>query len=615
MSKPFRAKSLLVFDADCNFCRLWIDRWRSAARDCIEFAALQDVADEFPDIPLEDFKKSVQLIDPQGEAVGGARAVFTMLSLIRNTRWLLWMYHRVSGFALLSECCYRFVAERRNAFYKLTRLLWGSSTRIPTYPLTQWFFLRGMGLIYLVAFLSLSTQIRGLVGSRGILPAYQFLDAVHQQLGSRAYQLIPTLAWLDSADGFLSFLCIGGVVLSVLFIIGLFQKPIAFLLWGFYFSLYAVGQDFLSFQWDILLLEAGFLTILFAPFRMPPGRSPARLPSRALLWLLKLLLFRLIFQSGVVKLTSDDPSWSSLTALTFHYETQCIPTPVAWYAHQMPQWFQQLSVAVMFAIELAIPFLIFMPRRPRMLGAWLLIAFQLLIILTGNYAFFNYLTIVLCLTLFDDASIRRVLRRGHADVTSHERLNPSMVWRYIRCSFVAVMVAFNVVHLAGLFVKPEQLPETAVALLRWSSMYNIVNSYGLFRVMTTSRSEIIVEGSSDGEHWFAYEFKYKPGDTLRAPPWVAPHQPRLDWQMWFAALGEVRQNRWFVNFMVRILQGSPEVLALLVRDPFRGLPPRYVRALVYGYRFTDGSERNATGAYWHRRYRGVYQSAISLRRE
>ncbi len=615
MSQPSRDKPLLVFDADCNFCRLWIDRWKSADLSGIEFVAFQDVAHEFPRLPLEDFKKSLQLIDPQGNVVGGAQAVFTMLSLTRGTRWLLWMYRCVPGVALLSECYYRFVAKRRNAFFRLTRLLWGSNIRIPEYHLAQWLFLRGMGLVYLVAFLSLSTQILGLVGAQGILPAHQFLDAVHQQLGSRAYRLIPTLVWLDSGDGFLSFLCIGGVVLSVLFLIGLFQKPAAFLLWAFYFSLYAVGQDFLSFQWDILLLEAGFLTVILAPFGILPGRSPPRPPSRMLLWLPRLLLFRLMFQSGVVKLTSGDPSWSNLTALTFHFETQCIPTPVAWYAHLMPLWFQQFAVAVMFAVELVIPFLIFMPRRLRMLGAWFLIAFQLLIILTGNYAFFNYLTIVLCLALFDDASIRRVIRRGQARVTSSERVNRPMVLRCIRDSFAAVMVVFNVAHLAGLFIRPGQMPDTAAALIRWSSMYNIVNSYGLFRVMTTSRPEIIVEGSNDGGHWFAYEFTYKPGDTLRAPPWVAPHQPRLDWQMWFAALGEARENRWFMNFMVRILQGSPDVVALLAQDPFHGMPPRYVRALVYDYRFTNAAERNKTGAYWYRKYRGIYLPATSLRRE
>lgn len=611
MSTPSLDKPLLVYDGDCSFCRLWVDRWKSLASDRVDFAPFQEVAAQFSEIPSEDFRKSVQLLEPGKKVVTGAEAVFTVLHLTDRSRWLLWSYRRIPGFSSVSEFSYRYVANRRDTFYKLTRLLWGKNVQRPTYYHTQWVFLRGMGLIYLVAFLSLATQIRGLVGSQGILPAQQFLSVVYQEMGPTAYRLLPTLAWLNAGDGFLSFLCVSGVILSLMLIVGFLERVAAVLLWIFYFSLYIVGQEFLSFQWDILLLETGFLTIFFSQWRVLPGRSGSP-PSTAILWLIRLLLFRLMFQSGVVKLTSGDPTWLNLTALSFHYETQCIPTPIAWYAYQLPLWFQQLSVAVMFFIEIGVPFLIFLPRRPRMLGAWLLIAFQMLIILTGNYAFFNYLTIVLCLSLFDDAAIRRVLWRRSMVEPSQGKLLSSVIRPSVRVSFFLVMVILNILSIAGLFVGQRQMPDAAASLIRWSSAYNVVNGYGLFRVMTTSHPEIIVEGSDDGTHWSAYEFKYKPGDTLRSPPWVAPHQPRLDWQMWFAALGSYRENRWFVNFMVQLLQGSPDVLALLGRNPFAGKPLRYVRALLYDYHFTNAARRQTTGAYWQRKYEEVYLPAISL---
>jgi hypothetical protein len=177
------------------------------------------------------------------------------------------------------------------------------------------------------------------------------------------------------------------------------------------------------------------------------------------------------------------------------------------------------------------------------------------------------------------------------------------------------MVGLNLVHLTGLVMERRGLDGPIATLLQWSSHYTIVNSYGLFRVMTISRPEIVVEGSNDGAKWLPYEFKYKPGDTLRAPPWVAPHQPRLDWQMWFAALGSYNSNRWFVNFMIRLLEGSPSVTGLLEHDPFPDEPPRYIRALLYEYHFTDTRQRRLGGGYWRREYKGVYLPAISLRRD
>ena len=479
-----------------------------------------------------------------------------------------------------------------------------------------------LGVVYFIAFLSLWSQIAGLIGAHGILPAHTLLEAVGKSFGAERYRLFPTLAWLDSSDGFLKFLAGSGAALSVLVILGVSTGPILLLLWLFYLSSVTTGRDFMAFQWDALLLEAGFLSIFFAPWQFlePHWKTPGRFfsaspPSTTLLWLLRWLLFRLTFMSGVVKLWSGDPTWRHLTALNFHYETQPLPTPIAWYAHQLPRWFQKLSVAGVFFLELAVPFLIFAPRRPRLVAAGLMCSLQFLLALTGNYAFFNLLTVALCLLLLDDRFLRRFVPRpmvGRLLEAMKQRKYPRF-HRRLTAALAVFIVGISAVQLTEQFTRGRNILRPAIEVLRWLAPFQIVNSYGLFAVMTTSRPEIIVEGSQDGQTWLEYEFKYKPGDVKRAPLLVAPHQPRLDWQMWFAALGNYQENPWFVNFMVRLLEGSPEVLALLEKNPFPSAPPRYVRALVYNYHFTDFATRRATGTWWRREFRGTYFPVASLR--
>jgi uncharacterized membrane protein YphA (DoxX/SURF4 family) len=480
-----------------------------------------------------------------------------------------------------------------------------------SYVLTRWLFLRLLGLTYLFAFASLWPQIPGLIGRNGILPAADFLQAVQSSAGSRGPWLLPTLGWLNASDGFLLALCGAGMFLSLLLIVGLAPVPALALLWVCYLSLVNIGQDFLSFQWDILLLETGFLAIFFAPMRLLPGLAREAPPSRLVLWLLRLLLFRLMFFSGVVKLRGGDPTWRGLTALGFHYETQPLPTPIAWYAHRLPSSFHTFSTALVFVVELVVPFLIFAPRKLRFCGALLLAGLQLLIMLTGNYAFFNFLTIVLCIPLLDDEFLRRIIRpiralvfepRGRA-ILPRARL-------FVVVPLALVVLALNAVQFADLFAPAAPVPGPIRALARVFDPFHITNSYGLFAVMTTSRPEIVVEGSADGQTWAEYQFFDKPGDPRRAPPWVAPHQPRLDWQMWFAALGGPTDNLWFSNFMLRLLQGSPQVLGLLQTNPFPHAPPRYVRASLYDYHFTDGRSEDA--AWWRREPRGMYFPPVSL---
>lgn len=556
------------------------------------------------------------------------------------------------------------------------------STQI-SYYYTRGLFLRALAIVYFFAFASLAMQIIGLVGKQGILPAANFLSRIGEHIQTQAFWTLPTIFWFNSSDFFLSAVCIAGIILSALAFFGVASVFSFAMLWFLYLSLINIGQDFLSFQWDILLLETGFLGIFLAPWQWweesgwkRAGRRRARpvgadlsrpyLPLRAppeiqtplvIIWLLRLLLFRLMFESGFVKLASGDLTWRNLTALNYHYFTQPLPTPVAWYAAQLPGWFNQLSVVMVFAVELLTPFLIFAGRKARFIAAITLVSFQILIAFTGNYAFFNLLTIALCICLLDDQHINsiidwirkiqlptifgtpeprgrlhRPLRFQRSNIGSNEQNaaiqeQPAIVVSNEKTSaeslplpkaqqIISILVAILVgvlsivTTLRGTF--GVAVPAFMEELSDISGRYFICNTYGLFAVMTTKRMEIQIEGSNDGIFWDEYEFKYKPGNLDIAPPIVAPQQPRLDWQMWFAALSDFRNNPWFLNLAFRLLQGEPTVLKLLANNPFPKGPPQYIRARLYDYSFTNESERHKSGHWWKRELVGDYLPSISL---
>lgn len=500
---------------------------------------------------------------------------------------------------------------------KVNRTLRGDDLGPHSYILSRWLFLRLLGIVYFFAFLSFWIQLPGLIGSNGILPAESFLDVVKSNLGAKAYWIVPTLAWFNSNDWFLQFLAVGGVFLSTLLIFGVLTMPVLVLLWIFYMSLVSAGQVFMSFQWDILLLEAGFLAIFLSPFQVLPRLSRRSSPPPVILWLFRFLLFRLMFSSGFRKLSSGDPTWRNFTALDFHYYTQPLPMPIAWYMYQLPEWFHKFSVGFMFFIELLIPFFIFAPRRLRFIAAAGIILLQVLIAFTGNYTFFNLLSIALCVLLLDDAFLQKFFPKRLREATDAKQLpsesRASFSYKQLGIGFLAGMIIFlGSIQLAGVIIKYQNLPNVFQKAFLWISPLRIINNYGLFEVMTTSRPEIVIEGSNEGQDWLEYEFKYKPGDLKRPPPWVAPYQPRLDWQMWFAALASYQDNPWFINLMVRLLQGSPDVIRLLDKNPFTSRPPKYIRAVLYEYRFTDLHTRSATGAWWQRELKGIYFPAASL---
>jgi predicted DCC family thiol-disulfide oxidoreductase YuxK len=605
---------LFVYDGDCAFCLRWIRRWQQTAGDQVEFAPFQTVGESFAqDISIECFSSAVHLIEPDGSIYAGAEAVFRMLST--GTRFGsgfgLWSYRRVPGFAIAARHGYRFVAAHRSLASAVTTILWGKGEEAvcrPTYYHARGWYLRLLGLIYLIAFWSFWSQVDGLIGRDGISPVAPWLDELRNRFGVEAYRLLPTLCWLNSGDPFLHFLCGAGVVLSLLLVVQVAPLVCLVLLWILYLSLSVAGQVFMNFQWDYLLLEVGFFSIFLGTFRLLPSRryqSPVSAPARfLLLW----LLFRLMFMSGVVKLTSGDDSWWNLTALHYHYETQPLPTPVSWWANQFPPWFQAFSTIVMFGVELGAPFLLFGPRRTRLLGVVALLTLQILIAATGNYCFFNLLTAALCLLAVDDAVWPRIGRK---------RQPASEVRGAVWPSWVMAPVSVVVLTLSGPLIWSALFPQAD-----WPRFFSVpysylepfrsLNGYGLFRVMTKTRPEIIVEGSQDAFTWEPYEFKYKVGDPQRAPPIVAPHQPRLDWQMWFAALDDIRGEPWFMNFLARLLQGSPSVLRLMKTNPFPNAPPRYVRARLFTYHFTNESEKRQTGAWWKREEEQLYCPPVSL---
>ncbi|MFL6451701.1 MAG: lipase maturation factor family protein [Bryobacteraceae bacterium] len=464
-----------------------------------------------------------------------------------------------------------------------------------SYALTENLFLRLLGLTYLAAFGSLWPQIIPLFGSHGIVPVARFLDSLRTQIKGGLVSSIPSLFWFSGADWALRAACIAGCLASVLLIIRWQSRIAAVVCWVLYLSLVSVGAPFLNFQWDALLLEAGFLGIFAG--------------SPILVWAYRVLLFRLMFESGLVKLSSGDPNWRNLHALRFHFLTQPLPNPVAYYAYRLPTWLLDSFTGATFLIELVAPFLLFFPRRARYAGVGLMMLLQVTIILTGNYAFFNLLTLAICLWGLDDSvfePLRRFLERRVPAATS---------FRYSSSLRLAVSLALVFLMVVGLAQVVQtfdrRLTRRLDANLRWMAPFELVNTYGLFAVMTITRPEIILQGSNDQAEWRDYNFPYKPGELHRALPWVAPYQPRLDWQMWFAALGDINENTWVGNLMYRIMTGDPNPAQLMEPAPFPR-PPHYMRALLFDYRFTTPDVRRRTGAVWERTLERVWFGPVSL---
>ncbi len=314
----------------------------------------------------------------------------------------------------------------------------------------SWLFLRLLAVIHAIAFVSAWVQLDGLVGPQGVLPAADFFQAAHEQYGRTAYYAWPSLCWVFGAGTFLHVLCAAGLVLALLLFMGIAPPLCLGLLWAGYLSFCIAGQIFFSFQWDTLLLETTLLALVLPWAAWPRWRPMA--PPRVALWILWWLLFRLMFLSGAVKFSSGDPTWANLTALTYHYQTQPLPTPVAWYARQLPLWFQRACCAIMFFIELIAPFALFGPRVLRHAAAQLIIAFMGAIALTGNYTFFNLLTVALAVTCLDDAWWSRFrFGRWFLARPSSTPASPAVRW----LGFIRRTVAITVVTVTTIQALPD----------------------------------------------------------------------------------------------------------------------------------------------------------------
>jgi len=508
------------------------------------------------------------------------------------------------------------------------------------YRLARSLVVRGIGLVYLIAILSWWSQATLLVGPNGLVPMQDLLSFLRDRFavtGQNPVFSLPTIFWFTGpSDAAIHILCFVGCIFSVMVILGFYPGPFLLGAWAAYLSLVNTGDVFMSFQWDVLLLEAGFLTLFLTPWarRLPWRRPPALTPvNRVGVFLFWVVVAKLIFQSGWVKLawaTGAHPEWwPDRTALTFHYMTQPLPTWTAWWMYQLPVWFHKLSIWPMYVVELLFPFLILFGKKLRLIAALGFTGLMTLILLTGNYTYFNWLTIVISVALIADRfwpdRLLGWLRIERSKATTSVVTKRDQVWVLLVSPLIVLLVLLNVQTIASNFhqapiplLKSDLTPVWLDRLADKVRPFHLVSGYGLFRTMTTTRPEIILEGSSDGISWIAYDFKWKVDELDARPRFVAPHQPRVAWQWWFAALEgrfdpRSRNSRWFQSLLGKLLAGDKSVEALFERNPFPDKPPKYLRARLYRYEFTSITERKKTGDWWRRVAIGEYLPVVSKR--
>jgi hypothetical protein len=495
----------------------------------------------------------------------------------------------------------------------------------------RWLFLRALGLIFFSAFFSLFFQVRGLIGSDGLLPAGDYLRAVKQFAGASRFWYAPTLLWISSGSRSLMVLVWIGMIASLLLVINFWPRAMTAVCVAVFLSFISALQVFSSYQSDGMLLGAGFLCLFFAPPGWRPGWGERHAPSRASLFLLQWLWFTIYFESGVVKIASGDPEWRHLTAMDDYYQNGPLPTWIAWYAQHLPHWFHVGTAGGTLLLELVLVWILFLPRRFRIVLFWIVTPWQIGIILTSNYAFLNYLVLALGILLVDDKYLRRFLPerwRPAAGTTVADSEGAAVIeptaapppeqWatiqhviatvRLLVAGFFLSWVFYATAAQLVLLVFPSiPLPTGPVASLE---PFRIADRYGLFAVMTRGRYEIEFQGSNDGATWAAYPARYKPQDPRRAPGIYAPYQPRFDWNLWFASLGNWQENRFVVDTEERLLTDSPDVLALFSYNVFPSAPPRHIRAVIWQYWFSDWAEKRQ-GFWWRRQFLGLYAPEIS----
>jgi hypothetical protein len=528
--------------------------------------------------------------------------------------------------------------------YLIRRLFdprFGASDRL----IARWLLLRALGLIYFSAFYSLLFQIRGLIGNNGILPAAEFLEAVAHSYGPARFWFAPSVYWISTSNTWLMTVCFLGLIASLLLFLNLWPRGMLAICFACFLSFVAVAGDFSGYQSDGMLLEAGFIAWFFAPPGFRPGWGGWNPPSRASLFLLQWEWFRIYFESGIVKLASGDPQWRNWTAMDEYYQNGPLPTWIGYYAQHLPHWFHASTVFITFAVELGIVWMMFLPRRWRLICFVIVTGLQVGIILTANYTFLNYLVFWLGILLVDDGYLVRMLPNRWRDgfekatvlaqaqrpgapqpvpalsiVNNESTSTATLAPPLRRTHTIALKLALTSVILSWIFYATTvqlvwmlwrglPLPATPVAAL---DPFRIANRYGLFAVMTGGRYEIEFQGSNDGQTWAPYPFRYKPQDPVKAPGIYAPYQPRFDWNLWFASLGDWRENPIVPSTEERLLSGNPDVLRLFASNPFPHAPPKQIRAVLWQYWFTSLAEKRSTGMWWRRELLGLYAPVLQI---
>ena len=508
----------------------------------------------------------------------------------------------------------------------------------------RWIFLRALAAIYFSAFYSLLFQIKGLIGPEGILPALGYLAAVAHEFPSRKYWMAPSLYWISSSSHALMIVTWIGIVASILAFVNLWPRLSFFACWLCFLSFVTAAGDFSNYQSDGMLLEAGFIALFFVPRGVWPRLGAAVPPSRMSLFLLQWEWFRIYFESGMVKLISGDRQWRTLTAMDHYYQNGPLPTWIGWYVEHLAHWFHAATAAGTLVLELGLVWMLFFPRPIRIICFFIVTPWEIGVILTANYTFLNYLVLSLGFLLLDDRFLLPLVpsryrpavvaglpkpprddeteetesAQAAADADDEPPRRGGLARRIgrhvsaIRLAVAAVMLSWILYDTtAEMMLMPFRnapLPTFPITLLE---PFRIANQYGLFAVMTNGRYEIEFQGSNDGQNWTPYPFRYKPQALNEAPGIYAPYQPRFDWNLWFASLGDWQQNDIVPLTEERLLENDKDVLALFRGNPFAQSPPHFVRAVMWQYWFTTRAEKRATGNWWRREYFGLYAPVLT----
>jgi len=493
----------------------------------------------------------------------------------------------------------------------------------PDRLMARWLFLRALGAIYFSAFYSLVFQIHGLIGKQGILPAQSYLHRVAESLGHwERLWYAPTLIWISTGPAMLNALCWVGMLAALLLCLNLWPRGMLAICFVLFLSFVSAAQDFSGYQSDGMLLEAGFISLFFAPRGWRPGLATGHPPSRASLFLLQWEWFRIYFESGVVKILSGDPQWRNFTAMDEYYQNGPLPTWIGWYVQHLPHWFHAGTVYATLALELGIVWMLFLPRRWRIICFFIVTPWQIAVIVTANYTFLNYLVLAMGVPLLDDRFLSGLLPNNSKNWLNRESggrtatSTPSegglekhrRAWRLVGLSASAVMLTWIAyATTAEMMLLRVPLPTLPIVALE---PFRIANRYGLFAVMTRGRYEIELQGSMDGQDWIAYPFRYKPQALNERPRIYAPYQPRFDWNLWFASLGSWRENPIVPSTELKLLSNDKDVLQLFAGNPFPQKPPRQIRVLLWQYWFTSMVEKRSSGMWWRRELRGLYAPTL-----